>query len=178
MAIEGIESAPRSQITVAGVLLEVVAPFTEGHVLRANEAAVLNQTYGENIRNNTTALVKKAIEDAGGLENIDATALQAKVNSYINTYDFGVRRGGGLGRVSLDPVTKEAIRIASDKVKEALRKQGNNLKDIGAKKIRELAEQALEKYPQIREAAEQAVALKSEIGIGELELGGEDAEAA
>ncbi len=33
---------PRSEVTIASVILSVPNPFAEGHVLRPNEASVLN----------------------------------------------------------------------------------------------------------------------------------------
>ena len=170
MPIENIESAPRSEITIAGVTLSVPAPFSDGHVLRPNEAGVLNQTYAENIRNNFAAKVKaaqKVSEESG--QPIDPASLQIELDTYIQSYDFGVRRGGGT-RVVLDPVTKEALRLASERVKAALKKRGLNLKEVGNAKIKELAEQALEQHPILMERAQQIVALKSDLGQESLDL--------
>lgn len=170
MGIENIESAPKSEITIAGLNLSVPAPFSEGHVLRPNEAGVLNQTYAENIRNNFAAKVKAAQKTAteAGAE-LDPGALQTSLEEYIKSYDFGVRRGGGT-RTVLDPVTKEAMKLATEKVRAALRKKGLNLKEIGGEKIKELAENAIAKYPQLMEKAQQIVALKSDLGQENLDL--------
>lgn len=170
MPIENVENATRTAITVAGVSLSVPAPFVEGHVLRPNEAAALNQTYAENLRNNFASNVKKAIETAGDAKNLDLESLQNEMDEYITKYDFGVRRGGGGTRV-VDPIEREALNLAKEKVKTALRNKGHNLKDIGAEQINKLAKQALEKYPQLLERAKQIVELKAQIGQETLDLG-------
>lgn len=169
MSIENIADAARSEITIAGVCLSVPAPFLEGHVCRANEAAVMNQTYAENIRNNFATKVKAAVvnseeqidpetgEVTPGVP-VDLEILQMELDEYILSYDFGVRRSGSV-RAPVDPIEREAMKIATMKVKEALRKQGHKIGDIPVEKIRELAAGALEQYPQIREHAKQIVAL-------------------
>jgi len=169
MSIDTSE-APMSEITIQGAVLTVPAPFKEGHVLRPNEAGVLNQTYAENIRNNFAATVKKAVVEAAAAEtDVDLGALQTGLVKYIEGYDFGVRQGGG-GRSVVDPVRGEAFRLAAERVKAALKKAGHNLKDVGAKKVGELAAAALEKYPQLREQAEAIVKIKSSVAVESLDL--------
>lgn len=159
-----VANAPRSEITIAGLALSVPAPFVEGHVLRSNEASVLNQTYAENIRNNFASAVRAAQEEAKkNGQTFDPSSLQAKLDEYINSYDFGIRKGGG-AHVVLDPVEREARKLAQDRVKAALKKKGINLKDVAKEKLEELVTGVLEKYPVLREQAQRVVALKREIG--------------
>lgn len=177
MPIENVNDADRNTIKVAGVNLTVPAPFVEGHVLRPNEAAVLNQTYSENLRNNFASTVKKAIEEAKGIANVDVSALQEQMDKYIQTYDFGVRSSGG-GSRSLNPIEREAMNIARSKVRSALKKTGKNVKDYTAEQINKLAEQAVEKYPQLMEQAKKIVALREAVGNESLDLGGVEPEKA
>lgn len=165
-----ISKGESSKITVAGVVLTVPAPFVAGHVLRENEAAVLNQTYAENLRNNFASVVKKAHEEAAKNGTVvDTSALQAEFDAYVENYDFGVRRAGA-PRASVDPVTREALNIARQLIRDSLKKQGKKVSDVSKEKIEELANAALEKYPSIREKAQKIVAAKSEVGLESLDI--------
>ena len=174
-----IAKAARTGFTVKGVGLQVAQPFLEGHVLRPNEAAVLNQTYAENIRNNVATKVagflkEKNIETVEGSAVLSADQLaeiQATVEAYMLEYDFGVRRtGSGGGRIS-DPVEREARKNAKEKIKEAIMAAGHKLKDVGAEKINTLTEQHFTNNKDAFMAhAKKVLALKSDIGIGDLNL--------
>lgn len=166
-----LENAPRNTITIKGFQFSVPAPFTEGHVLRENEASVLNQTYAENIRNNYASKVeaaKAAAAEAGG--EVDLVALQDGLNEYVQTYDFGVRSSSG-PREPADPVEKEALNLAKAHVKKALQKEGHKLSDVGAEQITELAKQLLEKHPIIRENAKKIIEAKKAAGAELLGIG-------
>jgi|ETNvirnome_6_100_1030635.scaffolds.fasta_scaffold00132_13 hypothetical protein len=142
----------RNALTIAKTSFTIPAPFAEGHAVTANEAAALNQLLAENIRNNFAKRVKE-----GGEADppVAADVLQAELDQYVTEYEFGVRRSGG-GRSS-DPVEVEAMSIARDKVKDALRAKGYKLADISAGRITELASEYLEKNPQWRETAKSVV---------------------
>lgn len=140
-----IANAPTSTIGIQSLEFEVPAPFVEGHQLRANEAAVLNQTYAENLRNNFAPQVKQALTEDGPL---DVAALQSKLNEYVLTYDFGVRRGSGRSTVR-DPVTKEAFKLAREAVTTALRKKGITSKEAGAEKLAEMTKAVFERHSEI-----------------------------
>lgn len=164
------DTTPREEITIAGQIFTVHRPYFEGHILSANEAAALNQVFGENLRNNFAGTVKKAVE-AGAF---DHPTHQDLLDAYATSYEFGVRKareGGGSTRTPKDPVEAEALSIAKDKVRAAIKAKGGNPKDYSAADIASLAAQVLDKYPQIREVAARNVASASE--IAEIELGGE-----
>lgn len=145
------ESTPREDITIAGKTFSVPAPYAAGHVLTTNEAASLNQTFAENIRNNKAKFVKEAVE-AG---TFDQSVFQGQVDDYSASYEFGVRTGGG-GRTS-DPVMAEALDIARDMVRKAIVKKGLTLKDYPAAKITELAKANIAKNPEILATAKARV---------------------
>ena len=137
-----------SQITIAGKQFNVEPRFAEGHVLTANEASALNQTYFENLRNNFAAKAKEG-GDAGSQEAFD---------TYAASYQFGVRTGGGGSR---DPEAVEALNIARDSVRDIIRKSGKKLSDYSAAAITETAQRLLAhevKGPEIRELAKKRVA--------------------
>ena len=150
--IEG-NSKESTAITVQGKTVSVPQPFAPGYQLRENDAAVLNQTYSENIRNNLSATVKAAVEAKKSDKEI-----QALVDEYVKSYDFGVRTGGGR---SADPVQTEAMNIARQKVREALKKQGVKVSDVPAADINKAAKDAIAKYPKIMEMAKQMAELKA-----------------
>lgn len=132
------------QITIAGSPFNVPVRYEEGHELTAGEASALNQTYHENIRNN---LAKKAKE---------GTLTQADVDSYADTYQFGVR-AAGTGGVSRDPVMSEAMRIAKKQLSEMLRKAGKKVGDYEVAAINTAAKALLDKTPEIMALAKQRV---------------------
>lgn len=150
------KSTPRADKTIQGLVFSVPQPFTEGHTCTANEAAVLNQTLAENVRNNMASKVDKAKEN-GSTDNI-----QAEIDEYVTGYEFGVRKGGSIG--PKDPVEREALAIAESKVKEALKAKGYSLKDVGTERIRELAKETIGKYPEITEQARQIVETRKSVG--------------
>jgi hypothetical protein len=138
------------QITIAGQVFHVPVRYEEGHELLAGEASALNQTYHENLRNNFATRVKEGLEGGKTVE-----ALQTELDAYAESYQFGVRTGGGAVR---DPVTSEALRIAKEKIREYLKSKGVKGKDMDAKVIGEKAKQLIEKDPKIMELAKKRVA--------------------
>lgn len=130
-----------STITIAGKPFEVEPRYAEGHTLTANEASALNQTYFENLRNNFATRAKEG-ED------------QAAFSAYAESYQFGVRTGGGGSR---DPVETEAMNMARDSVKAIIKKSGKNVSDYSAKSISEAAAKLLDKDPKFRELAAKRV---------------------
>lgn len=138
-------------IIIQGISFVAPLPYQEGHVLTANEISALNQVFHENIRNNFANRVKKLVEEAetNGAE-LDEAALQSELNDYIESYEFGIRTGGG--RVT-DPVESEALKIATSKVHEAMKKKGIKRKDVSADNVRELARQVLDDHPDLLDQA-------------------------
>lgn len=160
---------PMHDITCAGLTLQAPAPYAEGHTLTSNEAAVLNQTLAENLRNNFATKVKKAKDALEEGQELDVDALNMEFAEYVESYEFGVRRSGGT-RAPADPVEREALNIAKAQVRAALKKKGIKASDMEAAQITELATGVLDKYPQIREQAQQIVNARSAIGADELDL--------
>lgn len=165
---------PREQYTIAGQTFNIFQPYAAGHVLTANEAASMNQTFAENVRNNFAKRVKEAVE-AGGF---DQDVFQGSLDDYMSDYEFGQRSGGG-GRTS-DPVEAEALRISKDKVRGALSKKGIKVSDVAASEITRLAKEVLDKNPAIRETARAIVAAASdiEVEVGDVQANDEAAPAA
>lgn len=125
------------KITIGGHQFEVAAPYSEGHELNANEAAALNQTWRENIRNNMAARLKEHLDKGGSAEDF-----QEVITQYANDYEFGVRTGGGGG--PRDPVRTEAMNMARQIIRNAIKQQGGNVKDYDAGAITAAANNLLD----------------------------------
>lgn len=141
-------------LTISGKTFQVAPRYAEGHVLTANEASTLNQTFFENLRNNFAAKAK----DGG---------TQADLDTYVEGYSFGVRTGGGGG--SRDPVEVEAMNLARDAVKKAIVGGGKKIADYSAKSISEAAAKLIEKKPEYREKAKARVAEMQAIAGNEVD---------
>lgn len=119
-------------ITISGTQYNVAPRYAEGHTLNANEAAALNQTYFENLRNNFAGKAKEG-------------ASQEDFDTYAGNYQFGVRTGGGGG--SRDPIKVEAMNLARDAIKKSIQQSGKKISDYTGKAITAAAEALLEKNP-------------------------------
>ena len=148
------------QITIAGKIFSAPLRYEEGHELNANEAAALNQTYHENLRNNFANKVKEAAENG----DYDQIAMQRQFAEYAEAYQFGLRIGGGAVR---DPVMSEALRMAKIRVKEKLtaavktpgnKHYGKKLSSFEASAITEAAKKLIDRDPKIMEKARERVA--------------------
>lgn len=142
------------EITIAGEVFKIAPRYEEGHPLTENEAAALNQTFFENIRNNTANMVKEA-KDKG---DFDIDVMQDLVTAYATGYEFGARRGPAAPK---DPVMNEALKLAKKAISKALiTKYG---KDHGktAEEITDAARTLLDspKGAKYKEQAEQIVNL-------------------
>lgn len=179
-----------SKLTIQGLEFETgEAPYKDGDVINANEAAALNQTWAENLRNNFAGQVKAAREAAAETNGffsevegkkvfeldkvtddmLDIEALNTKFAEYVDSYEFGARRAGGT-RAPADPVEREAIRIATAKVKELLRAKEIKISEVPKEQLDGLVAQALEKLPAIREQARQTVEANKSISLEGLSL--------
>jgi len=155
-----IADAPKRDITVQGLILQSPQLFEEGHELTKNQAAVMCQTYDENVRNNYAAKIKKIcdkakVEKAAELSAEIKAKIQEDFDTYCEAYEFGVR-----GSTQADPVKAQAVTLAIGCVKDALKEKGLKLSEVGADKIKEMAEQAVETNDAFMEKAEAIVAAK------------------
>jgi len=112
------------KVTIQQVIFDLSDPYSEGHVCSAMEAKALNQTRAENIRNNFASNVKK-VQDAndGPLSDAQVKELQKELDDYAKGYEFSV--GGGR---AVDPVSREAKRIAKEIVDGKIAATGTSVK--------------------------------------------------
>lgn len=150
------ENTPRSEITIGGATFSAPEPYTEGHTLTENEASAFNQLLHENLRNNFASKVKAALEAVNGaVDQLDMEGLQSAFDEYAAGYEFGARRTGT--RVSVDPVLREASKMAKDLIRKALKQQKIAEKDLPEGKMDELISQTLERRPAIMDLAREKV---------------------
>lgn len=156
-----INGAPMQEITGKGYTIKVPKPYSEGHELRENEAEAMNQVYAENIRNNITTRIKRMIDNG---DTVDQETVDQMVQEYVQTYDFGTRASAG-PRLSAEE--KKARSLAKDAVKKKIRDaEDQDLKDFTNERLDELALEALEKNPHIRDKAKEILAAQQEVTSG------------
>jgi hypothetical protein len=99
---------------------ELSAPYAEGHTINEIEARVLNQTRAENIGNNTRAKIK---------EMQDANASEQEITDYVLGVDanYVFTAAGVSSSRKLDPVEREAVKIARELLKSHLSTSGRKL---------------------------------------------------
>ncbi len=164
------EDTPRKSATIQTLSLQVINPFAEGHPLTATEAAVLNQTFTENVRNNFATVVKATLAEVdGNADEIDMESMQAALDAYMTDYEFGIRRSGGGGSRAMDPVERKAMELSRTKVRDLLRTKGYKLKDFTGTRISELAASLLEKTPALMEEAKRQIEISQELATDVLD---------
>lgn len=170
-----------TSITIQGLEFEAPQPYVAGpRELTAGEASALNQTLAENLRNNFAPKIKAAMDafrKANSLaddaevpvSSLDHDALEIEFATYAGEYEFGVRKSGGV-RTPTDPIERETLRIAKEKVKAGLNKKGIKLDTVSKEQMAALCEQVIAKYPSIKEEATRRVQAQSDIALDGLEL--------
>lgn len=152
-------------LTIQGKSFVVPLLYVAGPCeLSEGEAAALNQTYAENIRNNFASLMKRAAEGENPKE-----LTQEDLDAYADEYEFGKRSGGARG--PRDPVGSEEKRLALTAIKAKVEEKGKKWADLAKEKQEALLKQVLDAGT-FRAKAEKIVAERREAAesIGELDL--------
>jgi len=159
---------PRVERTIAGVKVSVIAPYAEGYVIKAGEAAMLNQTLAENFSNNLRDKIGEYVPEGSpeGTEPRVATVeeAQAIVDSYMGEYEPGVRRAGAGGTRTLDPIEKEMKVIAQGKLDELLKAKGLTRKKVDFPAL--VAKLISDNEKPLRAAAEKIVQARAKQAAG------------
>lgn len=148
-------------IKVQGILFPVSPRYSEGHPLTAQEAAVLNQTLYENLRNNFATHIRKSVEEsakAAGVEHDthtlsedEVSTLQAKFVEYAAAYTFAAPRAG---RTPVDPLQREMRAIAKERILAALAAKNVSVKSLPEGKMDEFIATAIANRPEIKDEAQ------------------------
>lgn len=112
-------SEPKKKI-INGLTFLVAQPYAEGHVCTAAEAKALNQTRSENIGNNVRQRIKDMLA-----ENKPEAEIVAMVAEVDNAYEFNMSSVSSARQ--LDPVEREARKIARELLKAHLAQTGRKL---------------------------------------------------
>lgn len=165
-------NTPTATRKIEGIDVVVPQPYAEGMPLTPALAAILNQTFAENISNNLRARLKVGTVTGEGDNAVttphDSASAQRLVDDYITGYEPGVKRGGGEPRVT-DPVEKEARTIARQKASELVRSRGLKPGDVD---MAEVTGKIFEAHKeQLMAAAKKIVAAREKNSGGELDLG-------
>lgn len=172
--------ATSGTITIQGLEFSVDYPYKAGTIdLTPGEASALNQTRAENLRNNFAAQIKRALDEYRETNKIpeteelsstvlDKDELDKDFAEYAKAYEFGVRNLGGGGRIPTDPVEREAYKIATEKVREALKARNVKLTSVSKEQMSDMVEAVIAKYPDITEEAKRRVSAVSAIVIEDL----------
>ena len=156
------KETPTGSVIIQSKNFDIPRPFAEGYVCSASDASVLNQTLAENTRNNWADRVKKELE----ADTFDQGKMQAEIDEYLENYEFGVRRGRG----PADPVEREALNIAKEIVRKAIREKGMKLGDIDTEDVNRLAEQVIAENPDVTKEAKRRVDQRNKMTSGDLDL--------
>jgi len=138
-------------LIIQGVTFNMTERYAEGHPLTAKEAGVMNQTLAENLRNNFAKTVIASNEKAEGA--IPASRLQEAFDEYAAEYEFATKRTGSTK--GLDPIEKEALRLAKGTVHAKLKANGRPLRapkdasDEAKETYRNQIQATIEKYAQL-----------------------------
>lgn len=156
--------ADKREITIQGETFKVSQPYAEGHQMTEAEARALNQTRAENIRNNIANRVKKAKDenDETTMEEVVAFAKE-----YDGKYDFTVASGGSSAR-ALDPVEREARKIARKAISDNIKAQGKKVKDFDKDQITALVNKHAVENEQI--VAEAKKRVKAAAGLEDIKI--------
>lgn len=106
--------------TIDGTQFLISQPYEPGHVINEAEARALNQTRSENVGNNVRAKLKEMKE---------ANESEQALADYVASYDaeYILTLGAVSATRKLDPVEKEAQRIARELLKNHLAETGRKL---------------------------------------------------
>ncbi len=147
-------------MTIQGVQFTVKWPYAAGHTVNSAEAEALNMARAENVRNNFAKRVKAtrqeilAEQPTAGEATIAQLAqkrLQDEFNTYDAEYEFGV-----LSPRAVDPIGREAQRIAVIVIAQQLNSQGKHVEDISRDQHAALVAAAAA-LPAVRAEAERRV---------------------
>lgn len=156
-------STPTDTIGIAEQVVKVHTPYKEGHTCTENEAASLNQTRKENIRNNQREPVQKLLKEGKNLAEISKVVLD-----YSKTYEFGQVGGGGH---AANPTERRALLIIKGIIEDGLRKKGVKLDTVSAKDMSAKCRTVLDQNPQVMETAKAQIEAEGKVTIKGLDTG-------
>lgn len=168
-----------TQVTIQGETFEIATPYVAGPIeLSEAEAATLNQTRIENIRNNLAGKIKSLKEknlslDSAAEGDEQGRTYRAIFTEYADSYEFGVRAAST--REPVDPVQREARRIAKEMLAGALKAKGVKVKDLDPDKYEAMVATVAAR-DEVQKEAKRRTKSVADIGLEALGLGDETAQ--
>jgi len=175
------DTSPTEEFTIQGISFAIPQPYVAGSLeLTEGEASALNQTFAENVRNNFSKTIQDAEADyrkANGLaegaevarDQLDKGALETKLAEYVRSYEFGVRSIRG-ARVPTDPIGREAHRIATEIIKNALKQKGIKIDSVSKEWMADNVKALIDAQPAITDEAKRRVEQAGQFALGSLGL--------
>lgn len=137
-------------VTIAEENFDLPVKYSEGHTLNEAEAAVLSQTWFENVRNNTARFVKAGNDPE---QEMTPEAARAKVEEYAAGYEFSLAGVGG-GLRSYSPLDREARKLVRAAITKQYKAQGILIKNVDPEQI-EAAIEANYQKEEVQKIAQQ-----------------------
>ena len=153
------------EITVKDVSFTVDQPYEAGHAVTAAEAAALNQARAENIGNNLRSRVTKALDEK---DSTTMEEVQAYAKEYNEKYTFEM---GGGGR-ALDPVEREARKIARQAVSAKIKATGKKVSEYSSESITAMVNKLARENADIIKEAKKRIKAEDALPTIEMELEG------
>lgn len=149
------------------ISVTVRQPYAEGHPLTELEAEKLNHVLADSIRTSLHAKLKK-LADGQPADWCPCESLQTEFQAFADSYAFSVKRERGQ---SADPITREAHKIAKDKIFMAIRNKGGNPTNYKAEEIATLVAKVMssEKGEEIRAEAVRRIEASKKIASDTLD---------
>ena len=164
-------------VTIAGREFTLPQPYVPGHVLTEGEAKALNQVLAENIRNNMATKVKAAVEGTAKEGEPTIDSIDAFVSAYAASYEFNATTAGE--RRVTDPLEVEAISIAREILKGALKANGISYLKVPEEKRNAMVAEIAQKDSVVKEAKKRLDAKRkaAEAALDGIDLSGLGGEA-
>lgn len=121
---------PTGVRTVAGIAIKMPEPYATGHVCTEGEASQLNQVFAENVLNNLRKQITAGVVDEAGNTTREFTEAEAQdiLDKYLVSYEMGVRQRGE-AKPTMDPVEREARKLAKESATAYIKGEGGKPKD-------------------------------------------------
>lgn len=162
-------SATHRPVTISGLVFQSPNRYAEGHVLTSGEASAMNQLLSENLRNNFATQVKKAQTEGEAA----IAALPTAFTSYAEGYEFSGKRRASAG---VDPIEREARKLAKADLLAALRGKGVKISDYPEDLLEEKVKTLVASRPKYMETAKARLDLLNKLASDSMDVLDEAAE--
>lgn len=154
-------SAKTADFTIQNMQFTASTPYIAGHVLNEAEAASLNQTRIENLRNNFAGTIKAKLAEMAKetpprteFTEEETEKLKETFAEYEASYEFQGKRSS---RAPVDPVKREANKMAREAITAALKTKNLTPSQLVEGQMDKLVATYLERNPSVLDEAKRRV---------------------